>query len=662
MVWRSHRDPAARPRRTAHPASSRRPTAPRASATVTPARLATRSSSVGTRRERASRTRSRHRVERVLTPGSAIVGGAGGVRRGHEAGADDPASSRTSAASVTHTATPSRSSRWQPADAIDVTGPGHGADGPQQPRRMVRGAHRARTPRGLDHHRGPTGRGDQPVPLQEPALGRQAARWHLRHERSPGPHHRVQQSRVPRRIGPVDTAREDHERSARRARRLRGAPPRRCRTRRPRPRTRPPPSVRRRGRTRRAPRRTSPPATRRRPPTARARAPRSGSPRTHRQNGASAPRSSSADGHRGSPGTSSVPPQPVEVLEVAARVAVGQPDGPPRDGLGDPSPVGVGERAVPFLEPGEVGPAPDGRADPLEGVRRPRAVPRASRRRRHPAPPGRSTSRGPARSAPSPLMRRSPASAAGGRAPRRRARAPPAPPGPPRSTRRAAPGPPRAGSGCRDRARGPGPRPGVRSGPSRSRSQLPGTSPLVRHGVPTSRCAWAARACEHPRGDDRADDSPAPAPARRRAQLDLQVHPVQQRTRQLAEVPAALLAAARAREPLADRLSARARVRGEDELEPGRVAGRPAQPGGAPARRAPAAAAASAAPRVENSGASSRNRTPRCAREAAPGRGTPDPPPTTLAGVAVWCGSSNGGPTQQAVAGVERARPPSAPP
>ena len=35
-----------------------------------------------------------------------------------------PASSRTSAASVTHTATPSRSSRWQPADAIDVTGPG----------------------------------------------------------------------------------------------------------------------------------------------------------------------------------------------------------------------------------------------------------------------------------------------------------------------------------------------------------------------------------------------------------------------------------------------------------------------------------------------------------------------------------------------------------
>ena len=44
-----------------------------------------------------------------------------------------------------------------------------------------------------------------------------------------------------------------------------------------------------------------------------------------------------------------------------------------------------------------------------------------------------------------------------------------------------------------------------------------------------------------------------------------------------------------------------------------------------------------------NSGASSRNSTPRWAREAAPGRGRPVPPPTSAVTVAVWCGSSNGG-------------------
>ena len=44
-----------------------------------------------------------------------------------------------------------------------------------------------------------------------------------------------------------------------------------------------------------------------------------------------------------------------------------------------------------------------------------------------------------------------------------------------------------------------------------------------------------------------------------------------------------------------------------------------------------------------NSGASSRNRQPRWARDAAPGRMTPLPPPTIAALLAVWCGAQNGG-------------------
>ncbi len=44
-----------------------------------------------------------------------------------------------------------------------------------------------------------------------------------------------------------------------------------------------------------------------------------------------------------------------------------------------------------------------------------------------------------------------------------------------------------------------------------------------------------------------------------------------------------------------------------------------------------------------NSGASSRNRQPWWASEAAPGRMMPLPPPTIAALVAVWCGAQNGG-------------------
>lgn len=47
--------------------------------------------------------------------------------------------------------------------------------------------------------------------------------------------------------------------------------------------------------------------------------------------------------------------------------------------------------------------------------------------------------------------------------------------------------------------------------------------------------------------------------------------------------------------------------------------------------------------RTLNSGASSRNNTPRCARETAPGRAIRDPPPTRAGTEAEWCGSEYGG-------------------
>src|SRR5215472_19161881 len=46
---------------------------------------------------------------------------------------------------------------------------------------------------------------------------------------------------------------------------------------------------------------------------------------------------------------------------------------------------------------------------------------------------------------------------------------------------------------------------------------------------------------------------------------------------------------------------------------------------------------------LENSGASSRNRNPWCANEAAPGCSAPVPPPTIAALVEVWWGAQNGG-------------------
>ena len=45
---------------------------------------------------------------------------------------------------------------------------------------------------------------------------------------------------------------------------------------------------------------------------------------------------------------------------------------------------------------------------------------------------------------------------------------------------------------------------------------------------------------------------------------------------------------------------------------------------------------------ASNCGASSRNSTPWCAKEIAPGAAMPDPPPTIDGSVAEWCGASNG--------------------
>ena len=105
--------------------------------------------------------------------------------------------------------------------------------------------------------------------------------------------------------------------------------------------------------------------------------------------------------------------------------------------------------------------------------------------------------------------------------------------------------------------------------------------------------------------------------------------------------------------PRRRRQAARARVRGQHQLEPGGVAG------------LGFAAAEQITPGLqrrsqsledgfgENSGASSRNSTPRCAQEIAPGRASRGPPPTTLAIEAEWCGSAYGGRREQAIGQIE---------
>ena len=202
------------PRRTANPSSSRRPSAPRASATDTPATLATRSSPTAARRGSASSTRpatasspSRGRAARASAHLSASTPAA--------APAPSAPASSTHLGHVRHAhGDPVTQEAVAPGGRHRRDRSGHRADRAQQSRGVVRRAHRARAPRCLHHDRDPTGRRDQPVALQEPALGRQAPGWHLGHERPAGRHHRLQQAGVARRVGPVDAPRQDHDRAA----------------------------------------------------------------------------------------------------------------------------------------------------------------------------------------------------------------------------------------------------------------------------------------------------------------------------------------------------------------------------------------------------------------------------------------------------------------
>ncbi len=200
---------------------------------------------------------------------------------------------------------------------------------------------------------------------------------------------------------------------------------------------------------------------------------------------------------------------------------------------------------------------------------------------------------------------------------------------------------------------------------SASRSHDPGTSPLRPTTPAASRSRCADRACQHPGGDDRTRlrrDVEGHLGAGHRAHLHLEVDPVEQRAGQPAEVAPPGQRGAGAVLALARRPPARARVRGQHELEPRGEPGRTHGPGGSRARRAPAAAAAPPAPRT-------RTRPPRrgTARRGGPGTppraaASPLPPPTRAGTVAVWCGSSNGGRRSRPAASGRGCRRPSGPP
>src|SRR5699024_2461914 len=149
------------------------------------------------------------------------------------------------------------------------------------------------------------------------------------------------------------------------------------------------------------------------------------------------------------------------------------------------------------------------------------------------------------------------------------------------------------------------------------------------------------------------------------------VHAVEHGAGQARPVAAALLGRARAGLALAPGLPAGAGVGGQDQLEPCRVPGDAARgvegdvPGleqlarrveqaGRGHRGAPRVGGGVMAPvasgcrgasgtRAGSAGGSSGSSTPACAREIAPGRGRPGPPPTKAAVEAVWWGFSKGG-------------------
>ncbi len=85
----------------------------------------------------------------------------------------------TSATPVTHCAPQSRMTRWQPADAMDVTGPGTAISGRFRSRACRAVFSAPLRSAASTTHRAAAERGDQPVAHQEPGPGRGPARWLL---------------------------------------------------------------------------------------------------------------------------------------------------------------------------------------------------------------------------------------------------------------------------------------------------------------------------------------------------------------------------------------------------------------------------------------------------------------------------------------------------
>ena len=183
------------------------------------------------------------------------------------------------------------------------------------------------------------------------------------------------------------------------------------------------------------------------------------------------------------------------------------------------------------------------------------------------------------------------------------------------------------------------------SGPSRS--QGPETRAFRRQGVSRSRCAARARASATRAAAASVVTAStvrsAACATETRASAELDVDAVQQRSREPSEVAADRHRRADAGAAADAVVAAGARVGGQDELEArrGRMPRRPARwmvivPVSSGWRSASSALGG-------NSPASSRNRMPSVARAIAPGRSTRDPPPTSAATLALWCGASNGG-------------------
>ena len=126
-----------------------------------------------------------------------------------------------------------------------------------------------------------------------------------------------------------------------------------------------------------------------------------------------------------------------------------------------------------------------------------------------------------------------------------------------------------------------------------------------------------------------------------RKELDLHVDPIQQWPRQPGQVSATFRRRAFAGGPPTGAFRTRARISRKYQVN--RAGKRAMVPKRAtttsPDSRGCRKASSTSRP---NSGASSRNRQPRCASEAAPGWIMPLPPPTIAALVAVWCGRAEG--------------------